>query len=45
MISNQEYAIKTIVPQEVYTDREEFLSYYYLNLTILCLDLNIEYIP
>ena len=26
---NQKNAIKTIVPQEVYTDREEFLSYYY----------------
>ncbi|ETR64786.1 MAG: hypothetical protein OMM_15347, partial [Candidatus Magnetoglobus multicellularis str. Araruama] len=29
MKSNQKNAIKTIVPQEVYTDREEFLSYYY----------------
>ena len=26
---NQKNAIKTIVPQEVYTDREEFLSYYF----------------
>jgi hypothetical protein len=26
---NPKEAIKTIVPQEVYTDREEFLSYYY----------------
>jgi hypothetical protein len=29
MKPNQKEAIKTIVPQEVYTDREEFLSYYY----------------
>ncbi|ETR64871.1 MAG: hypothetical protein OMM_15220, partial [Candidatus Magnetoglobus multicellularis str. Araruama] len=29
MKSNEKNAIKTIVPQEVYTDREEFLSYYY----------------
>jgi hypothetical protein len=29
MNSNQKNAIKTIVPQEVYTDREEFLSYYF----------------
>jgi len=29
MKSTQEYAIKTIVPQEIYTDREEFLSFYY----------------
>jgi hypothetical protein len=29
MKSNQKNAIKTIVPQEVYTDREEFLSYYF----------------
>ena len=29
MKSIQEYAIKTIVPNEVYTDREEFLTSYY----------------
>jgi hypothetical protein len=29
MNSNQKNAIKTIVPQEVYTDREEFLTYYF----------------
>ncbi|KPA14399.1 hypothetical protein MHK_005394, partial [Candidatus Magnetomorum sp. HK-1] len=29
MKSTQEYAIKTIVPNEVYTDREEFLTSYY----------------
>ena len=29
MKSKQEYAIKTIVHPDVYTDREEFLSYYY----------------
>ena len=29
MKPNQKEAIKTIVPQEVYTDREEFLSYYF----------------
>ena len=29
MKPNQKEVIKTIVPQEVYTDREEFLSYYY----------------
>jgi hypothetical protein len=29
MKSTQEYAIKTIVPNEVYTDREEFLTTYY----------------
>jgi len=29
MKSTQEYAIKTIVPNEVYTDREEFLTNYF----------------
>ena len=29
MKSTQDYAIKTIVPNEVYTDREEFLTSYY----------------
>jgi len=29
MKSTQEFAIKTIVPREVYTDREEFLHFYY----------------
>jgi len=29
MKSTQKYAIKPIVPQEVYTDREEFLNYYF----------------
>ena len=29
MKSKPEYAIKTIVPQEVYTNREEFLTSYY----------------
>jgi len=29
MKSNQKYAIRTIVHPDVYTDREEFLSYYY----------------
>ncbi|ETR72588.1 MAG: hypothetical protein OMM_07431, partial [Candidatus Magnetoglobus multicellularis str. Araruama] len=29
MKSSQKYAIKTIVPRKVYTDREEFLNFYF----------------
>ncbi len=29
MIKNTSWVIKTLVPNEVYTDREEFLDYFY----------------